>query len=247
MAHVTFNMTKKNVGNVERWITTIAGLALTAYGIKNRKKRKKRALLTAAGGGLLLRGISGHSFLYDAFGINRYRRTQNPVVSVPHGEGMKIEHTISINRSPEHLFRFWRNLENLPIVMKHLQSVTVLDDTHSHWVAKAPAGQIVEWDAVIHNEIPNKLIAWRSVDGSEIDHAGSVEFNENSTGGTDLQIVLNYRPPAGKVGAIVAKIMGEEPSLQIEEDLKDFKSMIEATQTQSPRRGRKLQTSTSET
>lgn len=227
MAHVTFNTTKKNVGNIERWITTFAGLALAAYGLK--KRSKSGWLSAAAGGGLLFRGLSGHSFLYDAFGINRANRTQNPIVSVPHGEGIKIEHTISIHRPPEQLFHFWRNLENLPLVMKHLESVTVLDPEHSHWVAKAPAGQVVEWDAVIHNEIENELIAWRSIDGSEIDHAGSVEFIENATGGTDVKIVLNYRPPAGKVGAIVAKILGEEPAKQIEEDLKQFKTMIEAT------------------
>jgi uncharacterized membrane protein len=113
--------------------------------------------------------------------------------------------------------------------MKHLESVTMLDEKRSHWVAKAPADQVVEWDAVIHNEIEDRLIAWRSVDGSEVDHAGSVEFNENASGGTDLKIVLNYRPPAGKVGAIVARLMGEDPAQQIEKDLNEFKRMIEAT------------------
>lgn len=113
--------------------------------------------------------------------------------------------------------------------MKHLESVTVVDDQHSHWIGRAPAGQVVEWDAVTHNEIQNELIAWRSVDGSEIDHAGSVEFKENAAGGTDLKVVFNYKPPAGKVGAIVATLLGEDPAHQIEEDLNQFKSMIEVT------------------
>ncbi len=227
MANVIFNTTKKNVSTAERWLATVAGLALAAYGLK---KRSKSGLLSAAaGGGLLYCGLSGHSFLYDAFGINRAERTANPIVSVPHGEGIKIEHTIMINRSPQELYHFWRNLENLPLVMKHIESVTVVDDRRSHWVAKAPAGQVVEWDAVIHNEIPDQLIAWRSVDGSEIDHAGSVEFKENVIGATDLKVVLNFKPPAGKVGAIVAKILAEDPARQIEEDLKQFKTMIEAT------------------
>src|SRR5687768_9611032 len=114
MAHVTFNTTKKNVGQVERWVTTFAGLALAAYGLK--KRSKAGWISAAAGGGLLFRGLSGHSFLYDAFGINRANRTQNPIVSVPHGEGVKVEHTITINRPPEQLFHFWKNLENLPLV-----------------------------------------------------------------------------------------------------------------------------------
>ncbi len=98
------------------------------------------------------------------------------------------------------------------------------------------AGQVVGWDAVIHNEIEIELIAWRSIDGSQIDHAGSAEFIENGTGGTDLKVVLNYRPPAGKVGAMIAKALGEERANQIEEDLKQFKSMIEATPVTSRNR-----------
>jgi uncharacterized membrane protein len=236
MANVIFNTTKKNVSTAERWLATVAGLALAAYGLK--KGSKGGLLSAAAGGGLLYCGLSGHSFLYDAFGINRAERTDNPIVSVPHGEGIKIEHTVSINRTPQKLYRFWRNLENLPLVMKHLESVTVLDDRRSHWVAKAPAGQVVEWDAVIHNDLPNELIAWRSVDGSEIDHAGSVEFKENPFGGTDLKVVINYKPLAGKVGAIVAKFLGDDPPHQIEEDLKQFKTMIEATPISSVNRPR---------
>lgn len=111
--------------------------------------------------------------------------------------------------------------------------MTVLDDQHSHWVAKAPAGQVVEWDAVIHNEIEDELIAWRSIESSEVDHAGSVEFIENANGGTDLKVVLNYRPPAGKIGAIVARVLGEEPAKQIEADLQQFKTMIEAAPVSS--------------
>lgn len=231
MANVTFNTTKKNLGNVERWISTIAGVALAAYGLK--KRSKAGWISAAAGSGLVVAGIRGHSFLYDAFGINRAEHVENPVVSVPHGEGIKIEQTITVNRPPARLFRFWRNFENLPLVMKHLQSVTVIDDERSHWIAKAPAGQVVEWDAVIHTEIPDQLISWRSVDGSEVDHAGSVEFKQNGVGATDLKVVLNYRPPAGKVGAVLAKLFGEEPSQQIDEDLKQFKILIESTDISS--------------
>lgn len=231
MADVTNNMTRKNLVTLERVLTTIGGAALAVYGLK--KRSTKGWLSAAAGSGLIACGVTGRSLIMDAFGINHADKTHNPIVSVPHGEGIKIEQTIMIKRSPNQLYRFWRNFENLPLVMKHLESVSVIDDRHSHWIAKAPAGQVVEWDAVIHNEIPGRLIAWRSVDGSEVDHAGSVEFKENPDGGTDLKVVINYRPPAGKVGAAVAKMLGESPSQQIDEDLRQFKNMIEATEISS--------------
>jgi len=227
MADVIYNTTRKNLGTIERVLTTIGGLALAAYGLKRRST--KGWLTAAAGSGLIACGVTGRSLVMDAFGINHASKPENPVVSVPHGEGIKVEQIITINRSPNQLYRFWRNFENLPLVMKHLESVSARDEKHSHWIAKAPAGQVVEWDAVIHNEIPARLIAWRSVDGSEVDHAGSVEFRENPKGGTDLKVVINYRPPAGKVGAVVAKLLGEEPSQQIDEDLKQFKDLIEST------------------
>jgi uncharacterized membrane protein len=113
--------------------------------------------------------------------------------------------------------------------MKHLESVTMLDDKRSHWVAKAPAGTKVEWDAVIHNEIPNQLIAWRSVEGSDVSHAGSVEFKPAPGGqGSEVKVVINYAPPVGKIGALIAKMFGEEPSQQIEEDLQRFKQLMES-------------------
>ena len=91
--------------------------------------------------------------------------------------------------------------ENLPRFMDHLETVTVLDEERSHWVAKGPAGTKVEWDAVIHNEIPNQLIAWRSLEGSEVDNAGSVLFSPTETGDTEVRVVLRYDPPGGKVGS----------------------------------------------
>lgn len=229
MALLKNDANNKNVGDPERWISGVAGGALTAFGLARRSVGG--VLLAAGGAALLLRGLTGHCNVYRALGINRAKKTTNPIVSVPHGEGIKIEKTITINRPPEELYGFWHNFENLPSFMKHIESVSKLDDQRSHWVAKAPAGTTVEWDAVIHNEIPNQLIAWRSVEGSEVDHAGSVEFKPAAAGkGTEVKVVVNYAPPAGKLGAAIAKIFGEEPSQQIEEDLQRFKQLMESGQ-----------------
>jgi len=115
--------------------------------------------------------------------------------------------------------------------MDHLESVTVTDETRSHWVAKAPAGTKVEWDAVIHNEIPNQLIAWRSLPGADVNNAGSVHFTDTGPGSrTEVRVVLSYEPPAGRVGAVVAKLLGEEPSKQVEDDLRRFKQVMESSE-----------------
>jgi uncharacterized membrane protein len=127
------------------------------------------------------------------------------------------------------LFRFWRNLENLPQIMRHLVSVTPIDAERSHWVARAPLDQTVEWDAVITSERENQWIVWRSVDGADVENAGSVRFEPAPGGrGTVVRVDLEYYPPAGVIGAAVAKLFGEEPAQQIHEDLRRFKQRLEA-------------------
>jgi uncharacterized membrane protein len=139
-----------------------------------------------------------------------------------------VERSIVVNRPAAEVYYFWRNFENLPRFMDHLESVTVLDENRSHWVAKAPAGTRVEWDAVIHNEIENELIAWRSLPGADVNNAGSVHFTPAGDNATEVRVVLSYEPPAGKLGAAVARLLGEEPSRQVEDDLRRLKQVMEA-------------------
>ena len=216
-----------NVGQTERWVSGLAGGALALYGLTRRTWGG--AVLALVGGTLIYRGSSGHCYMYDAIGVNTAEETNNPLVSVPAGHGIKVEKSITINRSPEELYRFWRNFENLPSFMNHLESVKTTDAIRSHWVAKAPAGRSVEWDAEVYNEKENELIAWRSLEGADVDNAGSVRF-EPATGGrgTVVRVTLKYDPPGGALGALVAKLFGEEPSQQIEEDLRRFKQVMEA-------------------
>jgi len=228
-----FNQTG-SINTAERWISGIAGGALAFYAVKNLKNRKRRSWTgysSAVGASLmLLRSVTGKSPLYRWIGINTQNRDLPQSASVQHDNNVQIVKTIVINKSPEELFRFWRNFENLPKFMNHLQAVTVLDSNHSHWVAKGPAGSTVEWDAVIHNEIDNELIAWRTVGNSDISHAGSVEFESAGSAGTEVKVKLDYEPPVGKLGALVAQVLGEEPGVQIEEDLNHFKQLIEGGQ-----------------
>jgi uncharacterized membrane protein len=215
-----------NVGQTERWASALAGGALAIYGLTRRTWGG--VVLALVGGTLIHRGSTGHCYMYDALGVDTASGTDNPLVSVPAGHGIKVEKSVTINKSPEELYRFWRNFENLPRFMNHLESVKTTEGGRSHWVAKAPAGSTVEWDAEVYNEKENELIAWRSLEGADVDNAGSVRF-EPATGGrgTTVRVTLKYDPPGGKLGSIVAKLFGEEPSQQIEEDLRRFKQVME--------------------
>jgi uncharacterized membrane protein len=142
----------------------------------------------------------------------------------------RVEHAVTIfGKSPAELFAFWRDFENLPRIMQHLESVQVIDDARSRWTAKAPAGRTVEWDAEVYNEIPDQLIAWRSLHDADVPNAGSVHFTAlRADRGTVVRVILEYDPPAGKLGAALAKLFGEEPELQVREDLRRFKQLMEA-------------------
>lgn len=220
------SQTEINVARAERWLSVIAGSALAAYGLKRRSI--PGLVLTAIGGALVWRGATGHCSIYELFGLSTAEE-QGDQVSVPYGRGIRVEKTVTMNARPEDLYSFWRNFENLPRFMDHLESVTVEDDVHSHWVAKGPAHIDAAWDAEIINEIPNELIGWRSVNGSRIDNAGSVHFYPTRNGrGTRLKVVLRYDPPAGKAGAAFAKLLGEDPEVQVEEDLERLKQLVDS-------------------
>jgi uncharacterized membrane protein len=214
-----------DVGKTERLISGVAGAALFVFTLRTKRLRP---FLIPVATGLIAKAITGYSRKQTngdkAEGKDRVSR----VASVGRGQGIKVEESVTINRPVLEVFRFWRNFENLPRFMDHLESVTVIDDTRSHWVAKGPAGSRVEWDAVIHNEVADELIAWRSLPGSEVNNAGSVHFTPTPDGtSTDVRVVLSYEPPAGKLGAAVAKLLGEEPSQQVAEDLRRFKQVMD--------------------
>jgi uncharacterized membrane protein len=224
----TLSPASQNVNSRERWLSVVIGSAVAAYGLTRRSVGG--ITLAGLGSALVWRGASGHCAVYDALGITSVAETADdrPNVSVPYGRGVRVEQTVTIGLPPEEIYAFFRNFENLPRFMSHLQSVTVLDDKRSHWVTKGPAGSDAEWDAEIINEIPNELIGWRSVDGSQINNAGSVHFKTVPGGrGTDVKVILRYDPPGGLVGAMTAKIFGEDPAHQVKEDLRALKMLLE--------------------
>jgi uncharacterized membrane protein len=215
----------ENVGGSERWASAAIGLGLLLGGLSKRDRAGVMAAI--AGGALLFRGASGHCPVNSALG--RDTAHANTREALGGGRGMHVKESITIGRPVAELYRFWRNLENLPRFMDHLESVRVTGNDRSHWVAKAPAGMKVEWDAEIINEVENQVIGWRSLPGSTVASAGSVNFDDAGTDrGTRITVHLQYEPPAGRLGALFAKLFGEEPSQQVRADLRRLKQILEA-------------------
>jgi uncharacterized membrane protein len=139
-----------------------------------------------------------------------------------------VRKSITINSSPEELYRFWRDFQNLQRFMYRLESVQTTGDNRSHWVLRAPAGKKVEWDAEIIEDRPNELISWRSLPGSDVENSGSVRFERAPGGrGAVVRLEMQYRPPGGVIGAAVANLFGGAPEYQVGEDLRRFKQVIE--------------------
>jgi len=225
----TTGLRNVNLSQTERLASVLGGGALAIWGAQ--KKSLSGLAIAAVGGTLMYRGVTGHSDLYKALGIHTdYRRGRKR--GVPYGLGIRVDKSITINKPRAEVYRFWRNLENLPRFMRHLEAVTEIDNTHSHWTAKAPAGRTVEWEAEIINEKENELLGWQSMENSMVENAGSVHFADAPDGqGTVVSIELQYNPPGGSVAAALAKLFGEEPNQQIGEDLLRFKQLMETGET----------------
>ena len=218
-----------NIGSTERAVSTATGMVLAVAGLSRRSLPGVAVALL--GGGLIYRGASGHCDILEALGIDRSDRARGAEPEDYFERGIHVEESTTINRSPWDLYSYWRKLDNLPSIMSHLESVIIIDEERSHWVATAPsvAGGKVDWDAEIINDEPNALLAWRSLPGADVDNAGSVRFvPAPGDRGTDVKVVLDYIPPAGQLGRWIATLLGGDPGQQIREDLCNFKRMIEA-------------------
>ncbi|MCC5647191.1 SRPBCC family protein [uncultured Nostoc sp.] len=209
------NTNQPEASEVERWASLIGGGAMVLMGLRQGSLRG--ALTALAGGGLVYQGATKQSTIQkaqEAIGLN---------------QPIKVEKTVTINKSAEELYRFWHDFENLPTFMKHLKSVKVHNEKRSHWIANAPLGNSVEWDADILEDRENEFISWASVEGADIDNSGFVRFKKApGDRGTEVKVVLEYNPPGGALGATVAKLFGEEPEQQIGDELRRFKMLMEA-------------------
>ena len=222
----------KNTSTAERILSFAGAAALGKFA--TRKKGVSRVLAGLAAAALAERALTGRCRVYRRLGIDRSRDRGNGLVK-QHGpaavleasEAIRLEATITVDRPIPELFRYWRQLDNLPNVMHHIESVEVISPTRSRWTLSAPAGQSFTWDADIINEIENELIAWKSTPDASVPNAGSVHF-EPVDGGTEIRVLLEYDPNSGNLQGMAARLLPAEADRQLREDLENFKAGIES-------------------
>jgi uncharacterized membrane protein len=183
-----------------------------------RSKRESSVRLAAAMGAVVGIGVADI--------VASLRFTRNPDIKM-HEREIPVKATTTVRAPREQVYSYWRDFANFPSFMAHVESVEPREYGRQHWVAKAPLGT-VEWDAEIVQDLPGELIAWRSVKGSDIDHTGSVRFMDAPGGrGTEIHVDMRVAAPAGRIGLTVAKLLGEEPTMQVKDDLRRFKQIME--------------------
>lgn len=220
-----------NVGRRERVGSALLGSGLVAAGL--RRRGPLGAALALGGGALMLRGASGRCAAYAALGrdtatpSSRPQKQHGPNAVLDASDAIRVEHEVTIDRPVEDLWQYWRRLDHLSLIMRHIESVKDEGGGISSWVARGPAGTRVRWRARIINEIPNELLAWKSLDDADVPNAGSVHFTPGHDG-TTVRVLLEYAPPAGRIGAMVASLFGGDPDAQIHEDLVRFRDAMEA-------------------
>lgn len=213
---------EQNIGTWQRVGSVAGGLALLYMGAR----RPRVAVLTRATGvGLVLRGMAGYCPVTAATTRDSARPARQ-ALSGP--RGIHVKETVTIDRPRMAVYRFWRQLSNLPRFMTHLERVDLLDGQRSHWVAAGPLGHRVEWDAEVIHEVDGYLLAWQSLPGSEVTSAGSVRFRDLPHDATELTVHLQYQPPAGRLGAWAAWVAGQDPAERIHQDLRAVKGHLES-------------------
>ncbi len=203
----------------------LLGKAMTS---EHNDRNRVAAATAAVAGVTLLDFMTGQQLSKGGNGTHSSNGSRTAAAGRWISGEVHVTQAITINRPRNEVYGFWQNFENLPRFMAHLESVQVLDQGRSHWKAKAPAGATVEWDAETVEDRPNDLIVWRSLPGASIPNSGSVRFKDApGNRGTELVVDLRYQPPGGKIGALFAKLFGEEPQQQVKGDLRRFKQVME--------------------
>lgn len=225
----------QNVHSLERLASIAGGIAIAASGRHKGMFGCTARLL--AGASLVHRGLTGQCEMYRVLGV----RTAPSDATLPMELGIRARASVTIAQPRDKVFEFLRQLENLPRVMRHLISVETGENGHSHWVAQGPAGFKAKWEAEVINEIADELVAWKSLPGGNVDQAGSMRFRDAPGGrGTEVRVELQYNPPAGIIGAYVARLFGREPEQEIAADLQRLKQFLETGEiatTESQSRG----------
>jgi uncharacterized membrane protein len=214
-----------SLSDLQMWTALGGGVALALLGA--RRRSLPGMALTLAATPLVYRGLKGH--WPDGFTRSRPRAANDTRTALAGPHGIHVCEAVYVEKPITKVYQFWRRLENLPRFMQYLEDVRDLGNGRSHWVVRGPAGVRVEWDAEIINEVEPDVIGWRSLPGADVVTAGAVNFDTARGGrGTTVTVHLQYAPPAGRAGALVAQLFGREPSQTVREDMRRLKQVLEA-------------------
>jgi uncharacterized membrane protein len=205
---------------LERWLTLATATGLIAYGFSRRTV--PGVCLAVAATPLAYRSVSGRWPRLNG------TSSEDTRMALAGRRGIHVREAVRLEKPVAEVYRFWRSFENLPRFMTHLKQVVDLGNGRSHWEAYGPSDITVGWNAEIINDVENKVIGWRSLPGSDVVTAGSVNFSTVRAGrSTQLSVHLQYAPPAGRAGALLASLLGRSPSQTIREDLRRLKQLLE--------------------
>lgn len=210
-----------NMSRPQRLASALVGGAVA--GFATDRSPLVAAPLVALGGFLVIRGYSGHCVLSEALGIDSSEDGTNDF-------GVTIDTSVTVNRPRQEVYQMWHRLENLPAFMKHVDTVTQLPGGQSRWSARVPGGLgHVEWLAETIADVAGRELAWRSLPGADVDNAGRVQFTDAPAGrGTEVRVHIEYRPPAGRMGAAAASWLDPILEQLVKEDVRRFKQVAEA-------------------
>ena len=216
---------ERNVNDWERGVSIAAGALLVIAALKSRGRM--RSTLLSTGAGLAFRGVTGYCPVNQLLGRECNDDTR---AALGGSGGVKLEETVTIRRSARELYDMWHSFDFLPRIFTHIESVRSIGGNRTHWVMRGPLGKKLEWEAETIHEVPPQLIAWKSLEGSDVVSAGSVHFKEHVLGGapeTEVTVCMQYDPPAGKAGAVIAWLAGASPATTLREDLNGLKQRLE--------------------
>ncbi|MES2763498.1 MAG: SRPBCC family protein [Bacteroidota bacterium] len=201
-----------NLGKEERFLSVLSGTMLLLDAISG-KKSVKEAL---TGGYMVFRGATGYCPLYQFF------------ATTDDTNKIHVKTSVIVERPRQEVYEFWRQLDNLPVFMKHLRSVIMIDSMTSDWELKVP-GNIasVNWTSEIISDVRNEYIAWKSIEGSMIENAGVVQFIDMLEGGTGIYVDISYKAPLGRVGEGLGKLLKPDLELLIKKDIEGLKKYLE--------------------
>jgi len=217
-----------NVGPLERAVSIFAAGFLTQRCFKT--KGVAGVALALGAGELMRRGVTGHCYARGyakACAMGEAPAASQPVIAYQAGE--IIEDVVTVRRSSQDLYSFWRKLSNLPQFMERVEEVKEIDGVRSHWMMRGPAGYRLEWEAEVFRDEPNELIAWRTVGNADIVSVGSVTFKPRAGNrGTEVRVKLQYDPPGGKAVSTLARLLGNAPAFEVRRDLMQFRQLMES-------------------